>query len=189
MPTATEGRNTGRRSRTMTSDNTRPDTANKASRRQEPLPEMEIVSRPMIDVLDHGLEDYKWHYVWVNVQDPTLVHEYYLNDYRFVSFDDVKEQLQKDERRSYLYQPDVNNRVSYGEQNRLMRIPQTVFKQRMGFGLAPTSPAQRAQEAFEASVDQQKYAGNLPKGVAVTDVTEKGDREHGETEKVQLDEK
>lgn len=190
MPrTATEGRNTGRKNRTMTSENTVPQQEVVTNtRRSNPLPVMTIVNRPQVDVLDHGLEDYQWHYVWVNVQDPTLVSEYYLNDYRFVKYDDVKEKLEADERRSFLYQPDALGRVSYGEQNRLMRIPQEVYRERMGFDKPQVSAAAKVQQALEADVEAGKYNGTLPKGVDVTTTTEKGAVEHGETEKVTIEE-
>ncbi len=179
----TPGRNTGRKARTMTSEST--EAANKNSRRQT-APVMTIQSRPQIDVLDHGLEDHNWHYVWVNVNDPVLVHDYYLNDYRFVRYDDVKEQLQADDRRSYLYQPDVNNRVSFGDSSRLMRIPQSVFQARMRGD--NTSAASKARQAFEQTVEQEKYAGHLPARTRVTDQDQTGAVEHGDVEKVTIEE-
>lgn len=188
--TATEGRNAGRRSRTMTSENTVPQSTEVVTntRRTADLPEMTIVSRPQVDVLDHGLEDYQWHYLWVNTSDPTLVSEYYLNDYRFVKYEDVKEKLERDERRAFLYTEDAVGRVSYGEQNRLMKIPQELYRQRMGFDATQIAPAVKAQQEFESSLESQKYAGKLPQGVEVTALTEKGTVEHGDTEKITIEE-
>jgi len=180
----TQGRNDGakarqpRKAQTMTSDNTKP-AERKNSRRAEEAPVMYIERRPQTDVLDTGLEDRTWHYVWVSKNDAVTVHSYYIDGYRFVRYEDVKEKLEEDERRSFLYHADENGRVSFGDENRLMRIPQEVFQARMKAALEGTTlnAAEKAQQLFEAQIEEGKYAGTVDKSAKVS-----ADADNGSTE-------
>lgn len=184
----TQGRNEGgktRQRRTMTSDSVSKPAEHKNSRRAEDAPIMYIERRPQTDVLDTGLEDHKWHYVWVSKNDPVTVHGYYVDGYRFVRYEDVADRLKEDERRAFLYHADENGRVSFGDENRLMRIPQEEYQARMRAALGGDllNPAKLAQEAFERQLEEGKYAGTVDKSAQVS-----VDEDNGVTETRHLQE-
>jgi hypothetical protein len=93
-----------------------------------------IVAQPrQNDVLDHGLDDYRWHHVWINSGDQAQFFSYYQEGYRFVPYDEVKERIEGDELRSFLYKETVDNRLAY-DTLRLMRIPTQLFVERQTQG-------------------------------------------------------
>lgn len=171
MPTATEGRNTGakvrRTAKTMTSDSIAKPTTNEATQ----LPDVYIERRAaQRDILDTGLENHIWHYVWVNKDDTVTLSGYYQDGYRFVSYADVKEDLHSDDLRKFLYHEDVNGWVSYGDQNRLMRIPQRVYRERIELALAGNiqTAADKAKSLLEASIEAGKMSGEVHKSAKVS---------------------
>ena len=173
---ATNGRNTGgvvNPAKVVKNPvNTAPDNSGK---RLAVTPQVSFNSRPQLDVLDHGLEDNDWHYVWVNPDDPMRVNSYWLEDYRFVIYQDVEDQLKSDERREYLYRPDVSNRVMFNEL-RLMRLPQSEYRRRIneGLGILNTNPAERVTREFESKIEQGKYSGELPPSARVNSDADSG---------------
>lgn len=179
----TQGRSTGRkeRTKTMTSDSlAKPKQVSKATE----TPTVYVKNRPQVDILDTGLEDATWHYVWVNKDDTVTLSSYYNDGYRFVKYEDVKDRFKQDEMRQFLYTEDVNGWVSYGDQNRLMKIPQEVYRKRIDAALSGTvfNAAQKTRQVFEATMEDNKYAGNLPKGVQVS-----ADSDAGQTETITLE--
>lgn len=183
MANVTQGRNDGRKNRvptkatTMTSDSV--STVNKGTRRVTPAPTLYVKSQETRDILDTGLEDHTWHYVWVNKNDTVQVHGYYNNGYRFVKYSDVKEQLLRDERNEFLYNPDESDRVSYGDESRLMRIPQEVYKERLDFALNGGSftAAEKATQLLTHTVEQGKYEGTMHRDVKVSQDEDSGQKE------------
>lgn len=136
--------------KTITSDTIT--NVNKNSRRVQEQPLVTTELRPQKDVLDHGLEDYEWHYLWVSANDTMQIHGYYQDGYRFVAYSDVKKQLEADERTKYLFRETVDNRVGFGDTLLLMKIPQRAYQERLRIGLS-ISPGKNAQAAFEERMD------------------------------------
>lgn len=173
----TQGRNDGPRKRTtaktMTSENTKQEVVTNTRRTQAPV--LYIESRPQADVLDTGLEDAKWHYLWVNIQDPVSIGGYWNEQYRFVYYDDVREQFAKDELRSYLYTEDEAGRVAYAE-NRLMRIPQELYQQRRDAALngISQSAADKAKQLFAQQIEQGKHDGTVDKSARISEDADNG---------------
>lgn len=182
----TQGRNEGNKTRrpakTMTSANTKPEVVTNTRRSQED-PVMFVKYKPQADVLDTGLENRQWHYLWVNIQDPVSIAGYWNDDYRFVYFRDIKDELATDELRSYLYTEDEAGRVAYAE-NRLMRIPQDLYQSRRDAALngLSQSAADKAKQLFAAQIEQGKHDGTVHKSATVSE-----DADNGETETQTID--
>lgn len=177
----TEGRNEGRKTRgkTMTSADQTPTVTNTRRAKETPVLYIERKAGP-VDVLDTGLEDHNWHYVWVNKDDTVTLSSYYNDGYRFVSYRDVKEQFAQDEMRQFLYTEDVNGWVQYGDQNRLMRIPQEVYRARIEAALngdKQFNAAEKARQLLEATIEKGKYEGTVHASAKVS-----ADDTAGETE-------
>ncbi len=178
MPrSATAGRNTGSNvnpAKVVTSPLFSKPTLN-TNKRLAVEPKVTVYARPQLDILDHGLEDAEYHYVWVNPDDPMRVNSYWLDDYRFVKYEDVKDQLTSDERRAFLYTEDALGRVALNEL-RLMRLSQTEFQRRTKIGLSHLdgNPAERAKQDLESKLEHGKYAGTLPPSAKVN-----GDADNG----------
>lgn len=180
----TQGRNDGRKQRTpaktMTSTSQEPVTNTR--RAKEPVyPTLYIErSNQPRDILDTGLEDAQWHYIWVNKDDTAMLASYYNDGYRFVRFEDVKETFKNDELRKFLYQEDVNGWVSYGDQNRLMKIPQSVYRARIEAALnngGEFNAVEKARQLLEASIEEGKYTGDVHASAKVS-----ADADSGTTE-------
>lgn len=185
----TQGRNDGRKTRTpaktMTSASQERAVTN--TRRVKEAPTLFITrSNQPRDILDTGLEDATWHYVWVNKDDTVMLSSYYNDGYRFVRFEDVKDAFKEDEMRQFLYTEDVNGWVSYGDQSRLMKIPQEVYKARLDLALnggGEYNAADKAKQLLESTINQGRYDGSVHKSAKVSE-----DDDSGTTEKTTLNE-
>lgn len=127
-------------------------TARRTGGEKKETPTLFIESRPQIDVLDHGLDDYRFHHVWIDASNSTQFYSYYVDGYRFVPYDEVKATLESDDLRKHLYRETVDNRVAFGDSLRLMRIPMSQYLDRMqeGWGaVTGDGPAKRARESFQ----------------------------------------
>jgi hypothetical protein len=184
----TQGRNDGRKTRTpaktMTSDSQERVTN---TRRVKESPTLFITNRNAPrDILDTGLEDAAWHYLWVNKDDTVTLSGYYNDGYRFVRFEDVKDAFKEDEMRKFLYTEDENGWVRYGDQNRLMKIPQQVYRARLDAALnngGEFTAAEKAKQLLEATINQGKYEGTVHSSARVSE-----DADSGTTETTTLNE-
>lgn len=70
------------------------------------------------DALDHGLDSADRVHVWVDKINSLQVSEKYINGWRFVNYDEAKDEL--DERGSFLFRGDENNRLSFSHDLALM---------------------------------------------------------------------
>ena len=179
----TQGRNDGRRTRTpaktMTSASVQKPVTN-TRRSKAPTVYIEQHARKPRDILDTGLEDHQWHYVWVNKDDTVMLSSYYNDGYRFVRYEDVKEHFKNDEMRQFLYTEDENGWVRYGDQNRLMKIPQEVYNARLDAALNGSgefSAADKARQLLEAEINQGKYEGSVHSSAKVSEDDDSGTTE------------
>lgn len=181
----TQGRNDGRKNRTpaktMTSASQEKPVTNTRRTKEQVYPTLYIErSAGPRDILDTGLENATWHYVWVNKDDTVSLSGYYNDGYRFVRYQDVKEEFAQDEMRQFLYTEDVNGWVSYGDQNRLMRIPQEVYRTRLNAALDGTNEAtaaEKARQLLTASIEQGKYDGTVHASAKVSQDADAGTTE------------